>query len=60
MFVSMLFLGLVLLLFMFLCSPFLFIFQEPFQVKVASEALLIMDVVRITCCTSLSYSGFCS
>lgn len=26
------------------------LFQEPFQVKVASEALLIMDLVRIICC----------
>lgn len=30
-----------------------FIFQEPFQVKVASEALLIMDLVRIIYCVYL-------
>lgn len=54
------FVWLLLLYFMFLCSPFFYIFQEPFQVKVASEAFLIMDLVRITYCTSLSYSGFCS
>lgn len=29
----------------------LLIFQEPFQVKVAAEALLIMNLVRITQCT---------
>jgi len=32
---------------------FFFIFQEPFQVKVASEALLIMDLVRILYCVYL-------
>lgn len=35
------------------CCVFFFIFQEPFQVKVASEALLIMDLVRIIYCVYL-------
>ena len=40
---------------LFLCSPIFFflIFQEPFQVKVASEALLIMGLVRILHCVYL-------
>lgn len=37
----------------FCCCCVFFIFQEPFQVKVASEALLIMDLVRIIYCVYL-------
>lgn len=37
----------------FFCCCVFFIFQEPFQVKVASEALLIMDLVRIIYCVYL-------